>query len=282
MIPLHDNIPSRRFPIVNYAMIAACTLVFLAQVGEREGDASLVERYGMIPARVLHPGEPITVPSIEERIVDVPVRTPYGVEVVRMTREVVVERPAANSAVPAILTLLTCIFLHGGWLHFLGNMWFLHIFGDNVEDRFGHLGYLAFYLLSGVAASAAHLAAGPDSQIPTIGASGAIAGVMGAYMISYPHARVMTLVPIVYFMQMIVLPAPLFLGIWFAMQFFQGVAAIGDVSSGGVAWWAHIGGFAVGALAVFLLDRGHVLRERNADIRPHTERATVYRIGPRW
>ncbi|MDP6722576.1 MAG: rhomboid family intramembrane serine protease, partial [Pirellulaceae bacterium] len=130
------------------------------------------------------------------------------------------------------------------------------IFGDNVEDRIGHLGYFVFYLFCGLMASGAHLAFNSGSPIPTIGASGAIAGVMGAYFVLYPHARVVTLIPIIFLIQIIELPAPLFLGIWFLMQFFQGtIDAIGSITSGlptgGVAWWAHIGGFVAGSVIAF-------------------------------
>ncbi len=151
------------------------------------------------------------------------------------------------------LTLLTCTFLHGGWMHVLGNMWFLHIFGDNVEDRLGHFGYLAFYVGCGIASSAAHLMLNASSTMPTIGASGAIAGVMGAYLYLYPRANVVALVPIFFFLQVLVVPAPLFLIVWFAMQFFEGTFAITSQSTGGVAWWAHIGGFAAGFVVAWLL-----------------------------
>jgi membrane associated rhomboid family serine protease len=280
VIPLRDNIPSRSFPFVNYAMIAICALVFFAQLRETPGEPSLVEKYGMIPARVLHPDRPVEVPDVRERTVERRIRTPFGTEVVPVKEQEVVMRPAAPAAVPAVLTLLTCVFLHGGWMHFLGNMWFLHIFGDNVEDRFGHLGYLLFYLACGVAASLAHLLSAPNSSMPTIGASGAIAGVMGAYLVSYPHARVQAVLPIFIILQMLVLPAPVFLGIWFLMQAFQGVASIGGTEAGGVAWWAHIGGFAVGAACVWVLDRMHVLRPRNPVVRPRTEHVGSYRIVP--
>jgi hypothetical protein len=284
MIPLRDNIPYRTFPIVNYAMIALCALAFLVQLLEREDAPSLVERLGMIPARVLHPDRPVELKDYAVRIVERPVLTQRGVQVQPVQEVVEVTRPAAPPLVPPIFTLLTCVFLHGGWMHFLGNMWFLHIFGDNVEDRFGHAGYLLFYLACGVAASLAHLLSGPNSTIPTIGASGAIAGVMGAYLVSYPHARVQTLVPIVFLIQIVVLPAPVFLGIWFVIQFFQGVATVTDVESTGVAWWAHIGGFAAGAAAAWLLDKGHVLRPRNTQVRPHTEPFAHYRVRrrPPW
>src|SRR5262249_34301990 len=155
------------------------------------------------------------------------------------------EQEAPEPAISPWWTLLTCMFLHGGWLHIIGNMWFLYIFGDNVEDRLGHFGYALFYLGSGVFASLTHLLTNASSTVPTLGASGAIAGVMGAYMVLYPHARVLTLIPIFYFIQILLLPAPLFLGIWFLIQAFQGTFAITSAKEGaGVAWWAHIGGFA--------------------------------------
>jgi membrane associated rhomboid family serine protease len=227
---------------------------------------SLIERFGMIPARVVDPSARIEILDIELR------RTIFGIQPMH------VKRLAAESPVPAWLTLLTCIFLHGGWMHFLGNMWFLHIFGDNVEDRFGRLGYLAFYLVMGVAASAAHLASGPGSTVPTIGASGAIAGVMGAYMLLHPQAVVVTLVPIFFFIQVILLPAPFFLGIWFLLQFFQGTLSIGGTQAGGVAWWAHIGGFAAGFGAAYLLRRAGFLRDGNDVLRPPPGRVVRYRI----
>jgi membrane associated rhomboid family serine protease len=269
MIPLRDNIPSRSTPIVNYTMVALCGLVFLAQQGDRPERPSLVERFGMIPARISRPDEPI------EIVVDAQqVWTPAGIQV-QVTR-----RTAAPSAVPPLLTLLTCIFLHGGWMHFLGNMWFLFIFGDNVEDRCGHVGYLLFYLGCGVAASLAHYLAGPESTIPTIGASGAIAGVMGAYFVSYPRAMVQTLVPLFIIWEILVLPAPLFLGIWFLLQFFQGTLSAGGVAAGGVAWWAHIGGFVVGAAVALLLGHQQWLRPKNPVIRPGTDHPRLYRVHP--
>ena len=258
MIPLRDEVRSSTVPVVNYGIIALCTVTFLAQVGGsmgrdeeaggRSAADSILERYGMIPARVLDPERPVLV------VERVEVRTPLGW--LPMERS----RPAEPPPFAPWLTLLTCIFLHGGWLHFLGNMWFLHIFGDNVEDRLGHLGYVLFYLGCGVAASAAHLFTNPGSTVPTIGASGAIAGVMGGYMLLYPHARVLTLVPIFFFIEIMVLPAYVFLGIWFLLQFFQGTLSISSTEASGVAWWAHIGGFAAGLLVLFLLRNLHALR----------------------
>ncbi len=236
MFPIRDNIPSRTVPIVNYAIIGLCALAFLAQLGDQ--DDSLVYQFGMVPLRVFHPEERIEI----REVVPVPGRG--------IVQRVLILEP---SPVNPWITLLTCIFLHGGWMHFLGNMWFLYIFGDNVEDRIGHVGYLLFYLFCGVAASFAHLMTNPESPLPTIGASGAIAGVMGAYFLFYPRARVLSVVPIFVFLHFIVLPAPVFLGIWFLLQLFQS-QLITDVTAGGVAWWAHIGGFIVGALGALLLN----------------------------
>ena len=154
------------------------------------------------------------------------------------------------------LSVLTSMFLHGGWLHFLGNMLYLWIFGDNVEDRLGHVRFILFYLFCGAAAALAHVYMNPASNIPTIGASGAIAGVMGAYFVLYPHSRVLALVPLFIIWEIIEVPAILFLGIWFLMQFFSGVGSIaaqGGVETGGVAFWAHVAGFVAGMAAVLVL-----------------------------
>jgi membrane associated rhomboid family serine protease len=148
-------------------------------------------------------------------------------------------------------TLLTSIFLHGGWLHLVGNMWFLWIFGDNIEDRFGHVRFALFYLLAGLIGSALHLAFNGASRVPTVGASGAIAGVLGAYAAAFPRARVITLVPLFPFFQVLALPAFVMLGMWFVYQFLSGfITAAWTPGGGGVAWWAHIGGFGFGYLAM--------------------------------
>jgi membrane associated rhomboid family serine protease len=234
MIPLRDDVPASRPPIVTRALVIACSIAFVLQLGDPEGQ--LIERFGMVPARVFDP-ETIHV-----------LRGPRGQLLARI----------GEAAVPDWLTLLTCTFLHGGWLHFLGNMLFLWIFGDNVEDRFGRVRFLAFYLACGVAASAAHLLAARDSAVPTIGASGAIAGVMGAYLLLYPRARVQMLVIWGFFVDVIVLPAPFYLGYWFLLQLVGGAVQSGV--GGGVAWWAHIGGFVVGALVAAMLRAGEWLR----------------------
>ena len=267
MIPLHDNIPSRRTPIVNYALIGVTGIAFFLQLSQPHDQASLVEQYGMIPVRVTDPGADVEISE----------------QVITETGEVkTVERPAAPSPIPAWLTLLTCIFLHGGWLHFLGNMWFLYIFGDNVEDVFGHVQYLLFYLGCGVAASLIHMISAIDSTIPTIGASGAIAGVMGAYFLLYPHAKVLTLIPIIVIFYTVVVPAPIFLGVWFLLQLLQGTISVAGTQAAGVAWWAHIGGFVAGMAAVWILKITHRMYDKVETTDPGTDDNRFYRVrrGP--
>jgi membrane associated rhomboid family serine protease len=161
------------------------------------------------------------------------------------------------------LSLLTSMFLHGGWMHIIGNMWFLWIFGDNVEDILGHGQYLLFYLLCGIAAGLSHVLLNPDSHVPTIGASGAIAGVMGAYFVLYPQSRVLTLIPLIIFWEIVELPAIFLLGFWFLMQLFSAgaIAATANSQSGGVAFMAHVAGFITGLVGVF------VFRKREPDTR---------------
>ena len=155
----------------------------------------------------------------------------------------------------ALANLLTSMFLHGSWLHVLGNMLFLYIFGDNVEDRLGHLRYLLFYLLCGCAAGGAQALSSPGSRVPMVGASGAIAGVSGAYFLFFPTSRVVTLVPIFLFIQIVEIPAVFFLFLWFVLQVATGVATLGAGSSGGVAVWAHVGGFVAGMILGPVLGR---------------------------
>ncbi len=207
MIPLRDTIPSQTVPVVNYLLIVVNLAVFVYQFMLPEGTShQLITDYGIVPLRTVHffIGHDI---SWQE----------------------------------ALLPLFSYMFLHGGVLHLAGNTLYLWIFGDNVEDYFGHLGYLVFYLLSGVGSAMIHLLLGWSSDIPTIGASGAIAGVMGAYLVLYPRARVLTLVPIFIFIQIMEVPAIVFLAFWILIQFIS----VGGGQEG-VAWWAHIGGFFVG------------------------------------
>ncbi|MDW8027300.1 MAG: rhomboid family intramembrane serine protease [Armatimonadota bacterium] len=145
------------------------------------------------------------------------------------------------------------MFLHGGWMHLIGNMWFLYLFGDNVEDAMGHFRFLLFYLLSGIAATVAHIIVQPLSPIPVVGASGAISGVVGAYLVMFPNARVLTLVPIFFFFDIIILPALVFIGLWFLFQFWSGLLSLAVQHMGGVAWWAHIGGFIAGVVLTPLM-----------------------------
>src|SRR5215475_539223 len=221
MIPFRDNIPSRTFPVINTLLIAANVLVFFYELSLGRGLDRFIMRYGVVPTAVFawpHSNLPLTA---------------------------------------LIVPFLTSMFLHGGWLHLIGNMWYLWIFGDNVEDRLGHFTFLLFYLLCGFGAGIVHTILNYNTVVPSIGASGAIAGVLGAYVVSYPGARVLTLVPIFIFIQFIEIPALIVLGFWFIMQFFYGAAALASATAntGGVAWWAHVGGFLIGMILVGLFPR---------------------------
>jgi membrane associated rhomboid family serine protease len=211
MIPLRDTIPTRNFPIVNTTIIGINVLVYLIQIGQGKEFFRFIYTYGLIPVRY-------TMPQL-------------GAEYF-----------LGN----AIFAFVSFMFLHSGFWHLLGNMWSLYIFGDNVEDRLGPIRYLAFYLLCGVASGVSHLLLNLQSDIPIIGASGAIAGVMGAYFILHPHSRILTLIPIFFIPYFLEIPAFFFLGIWFVLQFVSAALGLGDF--GGIAWWAHIGGFVFGIL----------------------------------
>lgn len=236
MIPLRDDNPTTTTPVVTLVLIGLCVGAFAMQGYGREALDPWTEHLAMVPARV------------------------GGAEdvVLRIGRSRFEFGPAW---VPEWLTLLTCIFLHGSWLHLLGNLWILWIFGDNVEERFGRFRFLLLYLGSGVLASLTHYLSEPSSTIPTVGASGAIAGVMGAYLVLYPHARVLTLIPLGFLLQTVVLPAYVFLGLWFLLQVVQGLVSLGASAAGGVAWWAHVGGFVAGlGAAAFLKGRDRLRR----------------------
>jgi membrane associated rhomboid family serine protease len=157
----------------------------------------------------------------------------------------------------AMVPLFASLFLHGGWMHLIGNMLYLWVFGDNVEDKLGPTRFTVFYLLCGIIASLVHVAIDPVSPVPTVGASGAISGVLGAYVVLFPKARVLTLIPIIVFLHVVELPALIVLGLWFALQFVNGMVSIGldTAGMGGVAWWAHIGGFVAGMLMVIPMRR---------------------------
>jgi membrane associated rhomboid family serine protease len=265
MFPLRDNIPSRTVPVITYSLIALCGSAFLLQILAGSKNELLIERFAMIPMRIAEPEDPILISTPEI------VQTPIGPSQAMMVRELL---PAA---VPEWLTLFTSMFLHGGWLHLLGNLWFLYLFGDNVEDRFGRGLYLILYLASGLIAGMAHLITNFDSTVPTLGASGAIAGVMGAYLVLYPHARVLTVIPLFIFFPIFVVPAPIFLGIWFLMQIINGSLMSLDSNAGGVAWWAHIGGFAAGAALALGLQWLHRLKPAVDEILPGTDHSGLYR-----
>lgn len=211
MIPIRDLNPTRSTPWVTWLIMLACALVFLWQ--------SLL-------------------PDAASRDF---VFT-YGL---------VPQRVTLVSDFGAWVSFFTSMFMHGGWLHILGNLWFLHIFGDNVEDNFGPARFAVFYLLCGVAAAMAQVAIGPYSVVPMVGASGAISGVLAAYLVLFPKARVVTLLPIFIFFQFIEIPAVFFIALWIIVQVFSGVISLG-AASGGVAHWAHIGGFIAGLVLVFV------------------------------
>ena len=220
MFPLRDTVRSRTFPAVNYGLIAVNALIFLfeATLGP-QGFINLLDTLGVVPARV----------SLAQPL--------------------------------NVITLFTSMFLHGSWFHLISNMWTLYIFGDNVEDRMGPARYLVFYLLAGVVSGLVHVVVSitvygidsPLARTPTVGASGAIAGVLGAYFILYPRSRVITLIPLFILPWLVEIPAFIYLGFWFFSQLSSGLLSLGSYGNfGGIAWWAHIGGFMVGLLLVKL------------------------------
>jgi membrane associated rhomboid family serine protease len=218
MFPLRDDVPSRRFPLVTLALVVINVAIFLLEALMGQSVYVLIETFGVVPAQLT-------------------------------TRW---QNPIVLS------TLITSQYLHGGWAHLIGNMWYLFIFGDNVEDRMGRVRYLGFYTLCGVIAALLQVAAAPRSTIPMIGASGAIAGVLGAYLLLYPRARVSTLIPFFYFIRIVWLPAVIVLGGWFLVQLLNGLAMLNvEMATGGVAFWAHIGGFVAGMVLM------PVFRQRN-------------------
>jgi membrane associated rhomboid family serine protease len=218
MIPLRDNVRGKTFPFVTWLLIAVNVAVFIKEVSLPEAALeAFIQEWALIP------------------------------------------KPFWSDMMGEAPRLVTSMFLHGGWMHIIGNMLFLHIFGDNVEDRMGHGKFFLFYLLAGVGAALAQAHLSSASMIPMLGASGAIAGVLGAYFVYHPHARVLTLIPLGFFTRVIEVPAFLFLGLWFVIQAFSGTMSIADgpVRSdvGGVAWWAHAGGFVIGLVLSPVLRR---------------------------
>lgn len=221
MIPIRDKTPSQTFPFVNIGLIIINIVVFMYEVSLGQEMGTLVQALGIKPANViwLLNNEPANLPEM-------------------------------------VFPFFSSMFVHGGWFHIIGNMWYLWIFGDNVEDRIGHTPYLIFYLLCGIAAGSTHVFFNQTSTIPTVGASGAIAGVMGAYLILYPLGKVLTLVPFFFFITFIDVPALFFLGFWIMLQFVQGtISSTMTQDTAGVAWWAHLGGFVAGAILIFVFRR---------------------------
>lgn len=240
MIPIRDTIRSQNFPVVNFLLIGANVIAFLWQLSLGPALEKALFTYGIVPLRYSDSS-----------------------------------LAAHFSTVQQILPFFTSMFLHGGLFHILGNMWFLYIFGDNVEDRLGHLRYLTFYLLCGLMAGVAHLLTNWESRVPTIGASGAIAGVMGAYFVTYPRARIVTLIPFFFLFQFAELPAFIFLGLWFLMQLVS--AGLSNGGAGGIAWWAHVGGFVCG---IILLKLFQAVPRVGVDtgLRQHTRRRSTPRL----
>ena len=215
MIPIRDQIPTRRTPVVNYLLIGINILVFILMWLSGSSQEALVEQFAMIPS---HFADGITFRDI--------------------------------------LTIFTSMFMHAGLAHIAGNMLYLWIFGDNVEDSLGPIKYLLFYLAGGVLASVTHILTNPGSQLPTVGASGAIAAVLGAYLVLYPQSKIVTFIPLGFFLRMTIVPAVFVLGLWFVLQLFNGVLSLGQADVGGVAFWAHIGGFIAGIVMAKLLTLG--------------------------
>ena len=229
MFPIKDTIQSRRLPIVNYLIIGANVAVFLLEASLGPRDLNRLIRA-------------------------------YGLIPIRLVSD-----PGAGQ----ITTVFASMFLHGGWLHLISNMWTLYIFGDNVEDRMGHVRYLLFYFISGVAAAAAHILTGPGSRVPVVGASGAISGVLAAYLILFPNSRVITLLLVFFLPWFVEIPALFYLGFWFVSQLFNGVFALSVTETvgtyGGVAYLAHIGGFLAGLLLVKVFEQRRAFRQWHSD-----------------
>jgi membrane associated rhomboid family serine protease len=223
MIPLRDDNPTQSVPVVTRTLIVVNVLAFMLELSQGEQLPEFLRDWGIVPGRLF-------------------------------------AALSGQTSLPLELsTVFTSLFLHGGWLHLIGNMWYLWIFGDNVEDRMGSVRFLAFYLAAGFVAALLHSALMPGSPIPTVGASGAIAGVLGAYAVAFPRARVQTLIPIIFYFRVVAIPALVLLGIWFAFQFISGALSSAS-DSGGVAWWAHIAGFVFGFVVMGLHTRKQRLR----------------------
>jgi membrane associated rhomboid family serine protease len=238
VFPVRDNIPTRRFPVITVAIMVICALVYFGfergALGLGDTGNDKVVDYGAIPYEVTHPGQECDVAG----------------------QNLVCGDEVPGNQPPTWVTIFTSMFMHGSLLHLGGNMLFLWIFGNNIEDSMSRPRFAAFYLLGGLAALTAQTLIGPNSPIPTVGASGAIAAVLGAYALLYPRARVVTVIFIIIFFTFVELPALVVLGLWFLIQLLYGAADLAQPvgqGGGGVAYWAHIGGFVFGLLAIKLL-----------------------------
>jgi membrane associated rhomboid family serine protease len=250
VIPIRDSNPTRRVPVVTLALIAANIAVFVLwqpSFGTQGEQETFFFCHAEIPFEVTH-RENLARGGVEARLA---LDEDFGPGAGAFWQ------PRLQRECPDKswwLAVFVAMFLHGGWLHLAGNMLFLWVFGNNVEDRLGHVVYPLFYVLGGLAASGLQLAFDANSTIPSLGASGAIGAILGAYIVLFPHARVTTLV-IFFFITLVEIRAGIVLAIWFALQVFSGVGQLGTELNGGVAYWAHIGGFAFGAIVVWLLYR---------------------------
>ncbi len=217
MIPLRDNVPSRSLPLINWVLIALNVVIFIHQTTLKPHALQVfISTYGMVPAHL------------------------------------------SLTHISTWIPLVTAMFLHGGWFHLISNMWVLFIFGDNIEDRMGHSSYAVFYMLGGIFANLLQAMIIPKSLVPSIGASGAIAAVLGGYFLLFPRARIVSLIPIFIYPWIVEISAFIFLGFWFVSQLYSGFQSLsmpGGANVGGVAWWAHVGGFVFGMATVYLFAR---------------------------
>ena len=214
MIPLKDTTPRRSVPVITLLLIAVNVFVFIHQISlSPTALDAFIKTYGLVPSKI---------------------------SLALAGRHYSLDQ--------ALLPLFTCMFLHGGLLHIIGNMWFLWIFGANVEDRLGPFAYLFLYLVTGIGSGISQLLFSWGSHVPSIGASGAISGILGAYIVFFPGSRILTLIPLFIIWFTARIPAAIFIGLWFLIQFLSGVSSLGTANMGGVAWWAHVGGFLLGVL----------------------------------
>lgn len=220
MIPIRDRNPSGTVPVVTASIILTNVLVFFIQLSLGDQLELFLFHFGIVPMKIVYSSE---IPD--------------------------------STFINTYLPFLSYMFLHGGFVHLIGNMWYLWIFGNNIEDQLGHIRFVLFYFICGIGAAIVHVYSNSQSAIPCIGASGAIAGVLGAYMITFPRARILVILPLFVIWEFIELPAIVVLGFWFLIQFFSGTAAISSAQGGGVAWWAHIGGFVLGMIFIKLLPK---------------------------